>query len=160
NEAPDIVPESPAWQAWLDSISSFGFHGKMGYYRLRKERKERGESSWYAYVPVKGKVVKRHLGPSSNLTLARLEQVAEKLAPSQEAEGGHEETLLGSRPPSSPSGRGSARTASTKATSSARAQSPPVPLITTKVQAPRLRSALVHRSRLIQRLQEGMKGPL
>jgi LuxR family transcriptional regulator, maltose regulon positive regulatory protein len=47
-----------------------------------------------------------------------------------------------------------------KGISRATAQSPPVPLIMTKVQAPRSRSALVHRSRLTQRLQEGAKGPL
>ncbi len=38
--------------------------------------------------------------------------------------------------------------------------SPSPPLVLTKVQLPRLRSSLVLRSRLLQRLQEGMHGPL
>ena len=33
----EIAPESPAWFAWLDHISSFAFWGKSGHYTARKE---------------------------------------------------------------------------------------------------------------------------
>jgi hypothetical protein len=59
NEALEALPESPAWQAWLHSISSFAFHGKTGSYTACKERKVRGEDYWYAYVRIKGKVTLR-----------------------------------------------------------------------------------------------------
>ncbi len=157
NETLGVVPEGPAWQTWLHSISAFAFYGKTGLYTARKER---GEDDWYAYVRSKGKATRRHLGASSSLTLARLEQMGHELATSQQTEERHEETVPGSESPIPPSGRGTPRTASTKGTSRTTIQSPPIPLIMTKVQAPRLRSALVHRSRLIHRLQEGMKGPL
>jgi hypothetical protein len=32
-----IVPESPAWFAWLDQVSSFAFWGKGGHYTERKD---------------------------------------------------------------------------------------------------------------------------
>src|SRR5436189_2430082 len=75
----DIVPESPAWFAWLSQVSSFAFHGRNGSYTARKERKQRGEGYWYAYARVEGKLTKRYLGRSIDLALPRLEQVAQEL---------------------------------------------------------------------------------
>jgi hypothetical protein len=37
-----IVPDSRAWFAWLDQVSSFAFSGKSGHYTARKEAKQRG----------------------------------------------------------------------------------------------------------------------
>ncbi len=37
NEMLDIMPESPAWFAWLDEAPSFTFQGKAGAYTARKE---------------------------------------------------------------------------------------------------------------------------
>jgi LuxR family maltose regulon positive regulatory protein len=45
-----IVPESPAWFAWLDQVSSFAFVGKGGHYTARKEAKQRGDRYWSAYL--------------------------------------------------------------------------------------------------------------
>ncbi len=64
------------------------------------------------------------------------------------------------RKPMPSSDRDTLGTAVVDEASPATAQQSPAPLVTTKVQVPRLRSALVHRSRLLQRLQEGMEGPL
>jgi LuxR family transcriptional regulator, maltose regulon positive regulatory protein len=101
NEALQIVPESPAWFACLSSITSFAFHGQVGSYTARKEHKGRGAGYWYACARLKGKVIKRYLGPSSDLTLARLEQVTQALAPAQQPQGLSEEAVPGSVPPSS-----------------------------------------------------------
>ncbi len=75
----DIVPESPAWLAWVSQISSFAFHGRNGSYTACKESKQRGEGYWYAYARIGGKLTKRYLGRGSSLTLPRLEQVAQEL---------------------------------------------------------------------------------
>jgi LuxR family transcriptional regulator, maltose regulon positive regulatory protein len=71
----------------------------------------------------------------------------------------HEEAEPETGPLTSSSDGETATAPSEEATPPARVQ-PSAPLVLTKVQAPRLRSALVHRSRLLQRLQEGMEGPL
>ena len=75
----DIVPESPAWFAWLSQVSSFAFHGRNGSYTACKECKQRGEGYWYAYARVEGKLTKRYLGRGIGLTIPRLEQAAQEL---------------------------------------------------------------------------------
>src|SRR2546421_3419376 len=75
----DIVPESPAWFAWVSQVSSFAFHGRNGSYTACKECKQRGEGYWYAYARVEGKLNKRYLGRGIGLTLPRLEQAAQEL---------------------------------------------------------------------------------
>jgi hypothetical protein len=45
-----IVPESRAWFAWLDGVSSFAFVGKGGRFTARKEAKQCGDRYWYAYL--------------------------------------------------------------------------------------------------------------
>ncbi len=75
----DIVPESPAWFAWVSQVSSFAFHGRNGSYTACKECKQRGEGYWYAYARVGGKLTKRYLGRGIGLTLPRLEQAAQEL---------------------------------------------------------------------------------
>src|SRR5438270_10905017 len=50
NEMLDLVPESPAWFAWLDEASSFAFQGKAGAYTARKESIRQDDAYWYAYV--------------------------------------------------------------------------------------------------------------
>src|SRR5215472_7457066 len=76
----DIVPESPAWFGWIEQVSSFAFAGQCGHYTARKENRARGEAYWYAYLGVGQKLNKKYLGTSRELTLARLEEVAARLA--------------------------------------------------------------------------------
>ena len=73
------VSDSAAWLVWVNQIFSFAFHGKNGSYTARKERKRWGEGYWYAYARVEGKLTKRYLGRGVDLTLTRLEQVAQEL---------------------------------------------------------------------------------
>jgi len=80
NEALAVVSASPVWLLGVGQTCSFAFHGQYGSYTARKERKQRGEEGyWYAYARVGGKLTKRYLGKSINLTLARLEQAAQEL---------------------------------------------------------------------------------
>src|SRR3989441_5906044 len=74
-----LVPDTPAWFAWLDSVSSFAFRGQAGSYTARQEAVQRGERYWYAYRRTGQKLRKKYLGKTTDLTLARLEQVARLL---------------------------------------------------------------------------------
>jgi hypothetical protein len=81
---------SHEWWEWVSSnkAESFRFecdHGVKGY-RARKEViKSRSGSFWYAYKRIDGKLRKRYLGKSEELTLGRLESVAYDLAESTES---------------------------------------------------------------------------
>lgn len=68
----DIVPESPAWFAWLDQITSFGFVCEQGRYTLRKEKKQRGAAYWYAYRGEGKQLTKKYVGKTTDLTPAQL----------------------------------------------------------------------------------------
>ncbi len=79
---PRELHEGPAWFAWLEEVSSFAFQGQVGSFTARKERKQRGTSYWSAYRKTQGKLAKKYLGKSSDLTLAHLEAIARQLAAS------------------------------------------------------------------------------
>lgn len=81
---------SQDWWSWLYSseAESFRFECDFGVkgYRARKEEiKARSGSFWYAYKRIDGKLRKRYLGKSEELTLGRLESVAYDLAKPVEA---------------------------------------------------------------------------
>ena len=81
-----IVPDSTAWFAWLDEVSSFAFLGKSGHYTARKEAKQRGDRYWYAYLSIGEHLTKKYLGKAADLTLARLEHIAGTLSAHSEAQ--------------------------------------------------------------------------
>ena len=76
NEMLDILPESRAWFVWLDEAPSFTFQGKAGSYIVRKEATRPGQGYWYAYIRTGKKLLKKYVGKTADLTLARLEDVA------------------------------------------------------------------------------------
>jgi LuxR family maltose regulon positive regulatory protein len=76
NEMLDILPESRAWFVWLDEAPSFTFQGKAGSYIARKEATRPGHGYWYAYIRTGKKLLKKYVGKTADLTLARLEDVA------------------------------------------------------------------------------------
>src|SRR5947209_1052494 len=80
HEMLDIVPESRAWFSWLDGASSFTFQGIAGSYTARKESNRPGEGYWYAYVRSGEKLLKKYVGRTTEVTLARLEHVAGALS--------------------------------------------------------------------------------
>jgi len=75
----EFAPDSPEWFTWLAARSSFHFTGKAGYFTARQERKQRGETYWYAYLKAHKVRHKRYLGPTRTLTLTKLEETAEVL---------------------------------------------------------------------------------
>jgi hypothetical protein len=74
-----LAPDSPEWFAWLSRLGSFHFQGKHGHFTARHERKQRGDTYWYAYLKARRHRLKRYLGTTSKLTLAYLEQTASRL---------------------------------------------------------------------------------
>jgi chromosome segregation ATPase len=66
--------------AWLESIGSFRFEpsGANKPYTVRQEPKKGGDY-WYGYRKVAGKLHKKYIGKSSELSTAKLEEIAEAL---------------------------------------------------------------------------------
>ncbi len=174
----DIVSESPAWLAWVSQVSSFAFHGRSGSYTACKEHKQRGEGYWYAYTRVGGKLLKCYLGRSISLTIPRLEQVAQELWLERPDMSLQKERIGASRlqcssimqegmavSPTSVwrSHHSATRQGDNADDQKSRRKSTALPtdqLLATKLHVPHPRPHLVHRPRLIQRLDQGMERAL
>jgi LuxR family maltose regulon positive regulatory protein len=163
-----LTSEDPAWFAWLDDVSSFAFQGQRGSFTARKETKQRGAVYWYAYRKREGKLAKKYLGKTADLTLARLEDVAgvlyadrateapttdpapappaphEMVLPHAHADRSRVDPPLVLTPHAPPNTHGD----------------PLPPLLATKLHLPRPRAQLVPRSHLVERLQQGVAGAL
>ncbi len=146
-----IAPESPAWFAWLDQVSSFAFFGKSGHYTARKEAKQRGDRYWYAYLTTGTQLTKKYLGKTADLTLARLEHIADLLRAQSEA-----------LPPplASVAADANAEGDVTLRPLLAQRSQPLPPLLATKHHVPRPRTHLVPRAHLVERLQQGVERAL
>ncbi len=70
---------SPEWFAWLRTLRSFHFKGKLGHFTGRSERKKHGDIYWYAYRKANRHLYKRYLGTTEKLTQASLEETARVL---------------------------------------------------------------------------------
>ena len=68
--------ETPKGSAWLESIGSFRFEpsGDSKPYTVRKE-----SGYWYGCRKIAGKVRKKYIGKSPEISLAKLEEIAEAL---------------------------------------------------------------------------------
>ena len=77
--------DSAKGATWLESVGSFRFEPSAGNkpYTVRKEAGKGGDY-WYGYRKVAGRLHKKYIGKSSELSTARLEEIAEALnTPSQ-----------------------------------------------------------------------------
>jgi hypothetical protein len=74
-----LVPDSPEWFAWLASLSSFRFVGKLGRLSATREYDHGPKRSWMAYRCFHQHTYKHYLGTTERLTIATLEQMAAKL---------------------------------------------------------------------------------
>jgi chromosome segregation ATPase len=72
--------------AWLESIGSFRYEptGANKPYTVRQETKKGGDY-WYGYRKVAGKLHKKYIGKSSELSTAKLEEIAEALNTPQQS---------------------------------------------------------------------------
>jgi LuxR family maltose regulon positive regulatory protein len=142
-----IVPDSPEWFAWLDQVSSFVFSGKTGHYTARKEPKQRGGQYWYAYLTTGERLTKKYLGKSVDITLAQLEHIAGILSAQSETQ------ML---PPASPAASADTEIGLVQHPMLAQQGNPLNRVLATKLRVPRLRTQLVLRSHLIERLKQSM----
>jgi LuxR family maltose regulon positive regulatory protein len=145
-DIPPVEVESATWFAWLDQVSSFRFRGQAGGYTARKESRRYGATYWYAYVRLAGKLVKRYLGRSADLTLARLEERAEAL-----------QLLLYVEPTSKHDPIEPAPLAGVAREMVERSLPP---LLATRMHIPQAREELVPRPRLLEKLKTGLSCPL
>ena len=140
-----IIPESPAWFAWLDQVSSFAFSGKSGHFTARKEAKQRGGNYWSTYLATGEQLAKKYLGKSADLTLARLEHIAGTLHAQSESQFPPRETLASA-----------SANKEVDVARHAQQRHPLHPLLATKLHVPRPRMHLVPRAHLVEPLQQGM----
>ena len=74
-----LTSGSQEWFAWLAGIPSFAFEGRAGRFTARRETKQRGERYWIAYQRAGGKLLKRYLGRTGDLTAEKLEATARSM---------------------------------------------------------------------------------
>lgn len=138
---------------WLEQVASFAFSSRSGmHYTVRKQRARRGNSYWYGYRRLGGRIVKQYLGRTADLTLARLEEIARDL-----------ESKADGRQPSFPPDQRTTLLQSSSPilragdTPHSSHVSPAVapPLLLSKLSPPRLHSGLLDRARLFALLDAG-----
>ena len=77
---PGIILDTWEWFTWLQQIRSFAFQARDGgHFTARKETRARGGVYWIAYRHIGGQFVKKYIGPQAQVTIARLEEVADEL---------------------------------------------------------------------------------
>ncbi len=72
----------PEWLEWLHSNDSFRYCPSSPHspFTVRKEKSSRGKADyWYGYRKVSGKLHKRYIGKTGDLSSKRLEEIAEEL---------------------------------------------------------------------------------
>jgi transposase-like protein len=72
-------PESPAWFAWLASVSSFRFVGKCGRFTAHRESQRLPKAVWRAHRKIRNHTYNQRLSKTEGLTIAVLEQAAAAL---------------------------------------------------------------------------------
>jgi LuxR family maltose regulon positive regulatory protein len=140
-----LTIDTAAWFAWLETASTFSFVSDVGSFTARKERASTRRGGWYwkAYRKQHGKLFSRYLGKSETLTLARLQEVAQELAAGPVS--------------ASPVGAGEADFPPAPLRTQ---RDPPSSLLATKLHVPRLPASFIRRTRLLERLQQGMERAL
>lgn len=74
-----LEPESPAWFAWLATLSSFRFVGKQGRLTAHREVERVPRGAWRAHRNIRNHTYNLRLGSTQSLTIAALEQAAAAL---------------------------------------------------------------------------------
>lgn len=70
-----LIPDSPEWFVWLQTISSLRFLGQQGRWSAYRDN-GRSSGCWFAYRRINGHQYVRSLGNPHQFTIARFEQMA------------------------------------------------------------------------------------
>jgi LuxR family maltose regulon positive regulatory protein len=81
--AEPIAIGTPVWSAWIKEHTSFTYRDAPLSFTARREERPSG-TYWYAYKRTHGKLRKRYLGRGDDLTLQRLQEVAQSLLEQRE----------------------------------------------------------------------------
>ncbi len=125
--------------------------GQSDHFTARKEAKQRGGRYWSAYLATDEHLIKKYLGKSADLTLARLEHIAGML---RAQSGTH------IPPPVTLAVDTNSEVDATQGPVLAQQPHPLHPLLPTKLHVPRLRTSLVPRSHLTERIRQGAERAL
>ncbi|EFH80105.1 LuxR C-terminal-related transcriptional regulator [Ktedonobacter racemifer] len=156
-----IEPGSQEWFDWLAAHSSFSFQGKNGAMTVCQERRQRGGSYWYAYRRNAQKVVKKYLGRSRELTVGRLEEVAQQLQQTRGLPNPQGGAALSQRSPVALAAQFAFATHSEKSSELQQTTLAPrlaadSPLfLTTRLSPPPVQQPLIRRERLFALLEQG-----
>src|SRR5947209_9337169 len=155
-QATSIVVGSAQWFEWLgkETTTIFSFHARdASSYTARKERAGNRRGAWYwkAYRTYQGKLYRTYLGKSEELTLPRLDEIAQTLSTRvHDQESGKQDVSNVGRQvrlPYQPYHQSCSDT-------------PVVPFLETKLHPPQLPALLVERSRLLTLLDLGQRQKL
>jgi len=154
-------PGSQEWFDWLAARSSFTFQGKNGVMTVCQERRLRGGCYWYAYRRRAQKVVKKYLGRSRELTVGRLEEVAQQLQQARGLPNPQDEVALSQCSPVPLAVQFAFATHAEKSTELQQMPFAPqvaadLPLfLTTRLSLPPVQHPLIRRKRLFTLLEQG-----
>src|SRR5947209_5489378 len=142
-----VLVDTPSWYAWLETATTFTFAGEEGTFTAHKARAGNRRGGWYwrAYRRKRGRLSRCYLGVSTNLTLAKLCEVARCLAADGESTGSSqtgEDTPPLSHVPLS------------------FGEPPSTVILQTAITPPRLPVQHVARPRLLALLEQGLRGPV
>jgi hypothetical protein len=145
-EKDSIIVGTSAWYDWLECNTVFFFFDYAGAFTARKDGTDLASSDWQAYRIRHRKTYRVRLGRSNMLTLERLQAVAQTLA------GEHAQTEPTGTSPAEPIASMPQQPRTRVNISFSRS------LIQTKLYRPRSSSDMIHRARLIERLNAGLGG--
>lgn len=74
-----LIADSPEWFEWFRTLSSFRFVGKSGHFGACRGYNRRPTRTWYAHRTLHQHEYRHYLGLSEHLTVAHLEQMADRL---------------------------------------------------------------------------------
>ena len=142
-----VLLDTPSWYTWLETATRFTFICEEGTFTAHKAGAGNRRGGWYwrAYRRKRGRLSRCYLGVSTNLTLAKLREVARRLARDAESTGG--EKGEEDAPPVSP-GPGSLPGMTSTV------------ILQTNITPPRLPVPHIARPRLLALLEQGARGPL
>jgi len=158
--------DSEQWFAWLADHTSFSFQGLHGHLNMLKEARKSGgkgeDGYWYAYRRQGKRTMKKYVGRTADLTMARLETIASAFT-----NDAHHTAASPDHGTSNLIQSTEHESSSTEImTENALTLTPPpltpiqTPLLEPKLHLPRLHTTLVERERLLTLLDAGLERQL
>ena len=165
SSSPVSPEETSGFLRLVGGSSSFAFQGQHGHLTLRKESRLHGEGYWYAYRSQGRRTRKKYLGRTPSLSIARLEDIAEALNAEPRASTDERSQVQGETIPKlhvvvSGEKKGAALQGRLPDPVTTAPAGQHLPVLTPKLQLPRLPASLVTRERLLTRLDTGWEGKL